>query len=295
MRGDLMAGFNQLEALLKLFAEYPALRDSFSMVTYDQTIKDLSDERDRIQALSVDDLMRQNQLLPNPKPIRQLATVLEKAMSDSRFLAALEKANKAMLTSNGRAATARMAGAKITYGPDVVAAPSFTKPGCNYDTPNDYASASDLGITNSIIIAESTAIDSLPDSFSVAGFSAPNLIRIGLVIARGVTEEIYNGLEISNGNGTYCESLRMFIEDKMKDTGYVVILAVPYSQGGYLDYVKDSVNAIYNEAIGRGFPVSCAQDRLNEANNFFASGQWLQAYKKYQAAYQNIGASSCVQ
>jgi hypothetical protein len=279
-----------------MYGDYPALKASFTMIGYEDVLKDLGNERDRIKSLSVEDLMRQTQSLPDGRTFRRLATVLEKAMTDGRFITALEKANRAMLSSNGAASLQAIAELKGLHGKDLVAAPSFVKPGCDYDNPNNFASASDLGITNSIIIAESTVIDSLPDSFSVAGFSAPNVARIALVIARGVTEEILNGLEISNGNGTYCEALRFFIEDKMKDNeGYIVIMAVPYSDGGYLDYVKDSVNAIVSKASSKGYPLNCAQARLSEANNYFSSGQWLQAYKKYQAAYQNIGASSCVQ
>jgi len=296
MRGDMIAGYSELEALLKLYADYPAFHSSFTMVTYDDVMKELADEHSYFQSLPVEDLMRQSQLPTNAKIFRRMATVLERVRTDGRFLTALEKANRYMLASGGNAAAVRVAMRDLRIGDNLVAAPSFIKPDCNYADPNDYASASDLGITNSIIIAESTVIDSLPDSFSVAGFSAPNVARIALVIARGVTEEILNGLEISNGNGSYCEALRFFIEDKMKDNeGYIVILAVPYSQGGYLDYVKDSVNAVVSEAQGRGFPLNCAQMRLTEANNFFNNGVWLQAYKKYQAAFQNIGASSCVQ
>jgi hypothetical protein len=296
LRSDLVTGYSDLDALLRMYGDYPALKASFAMIGYEDVLRDLGNERDRIKSLSAEDIMRQSRSLPDGRTIRRLATVLEKAMTEGRFITALEKANRAMLSSNGSASLQAIAELKGLHGKDLVASPSFIKPGCNYDTPNDYASASDLGITNSIIIAESTVIDSLPDSFSVAGFSAPNVARIALVIARGVTEEILNGLEISNGNGMYCEQLRLFIEDKMKDNeGYIVIMAVPYSDGGYLDYVKDSVNAIVSKASSKGYPLNCAQARLSEANNYFGSGQWLQAYKKYQAAYQNIGASSCVQ
>jgi len=293
MRGDLVAGYAEVEALLRFYAGYDSIREKPIMVGYEKVCEDLAYEQRRIGELSVEALLAQRRSLPDAQALRRITEMIRRARGDEAYLLSLERADKYFQSKRNSLSPAEV---KELRSRSAVSAPSNIKPACDYNDVSDFASPADVAIANGVAIAAQTAYEALPDSFSVAGFSAPNVIRIALVIAAGVSFEVANGLEADNAIGNYCQDLRFFIEDKMKDNGYIVILALPRDKGGFLDFVKDSINAIITNAQGAGMLVNaCAQTRLNEANNFYSQGKWLEAYKKYQAAYQNIGANSCIQ
>ncbi|MFN0112305.1 MAG: hypothetical protein ACKVZH_25875 [Blastocatellia bacterium] len=284
-REDLTSFFTELESLLKLYAEYPGIRDSSGMIGYEEVLNDITDERKKLELSSVQELM-QNPLLASAKVVKRATTAIKQARNNDEFLPLLSKANKSLLEPNKQYSSAGLQGMRKA---SVMAVPP-ARYLCNYDDPNSFPSPAEIAIFSAITIALEAAYNAIPDDLFTA------IIKIALAVAVGVAALLTLGLETANAVGSYCEALRFFIEDKMKDNdGPLVIMAVPYSEGGYLDYAKDSVRAIYNEALGRGFPVNCAMARLTEGDNYFNSGQWLQAYKKYQAAYQNIGASSCIE
>lgn len=172
---------------------------------------------------------------------------------------------------------------------NAIAAPAFLDPVCHFDDPRNYPSGADIAIANGLAIAAQVVYESLPDSFSVAGFSAPNVFRIVMVIAWGVLAQIVNGFQGAQWDGQWCEAFQQYVQDSLSaDEGFVAVLM----SDPYLDLVRRVVDDALTKAQSDGVTINCGRTRYNEG---VAATARLDKYKKYRAAYQNIGAASCVQ
>lgn len=292
---DLVNVYKELEATLKFLADHSVVRDTAAMKDYESVNANLVSERKRIEQTSALDLAADAQLQEQAKSFPRIVEIAQRVRTDAKFEEVLRKAEQFNVINVAHAAKSGPYGVNAR---GAVAAPSFISPTCDFDNPRDYPSGADVAIANGVAIALHTAADALPDSFSVAGFSFPNVFRIVLVIAAGAADEITNGLTGAQWDGAWCEATRLFVEDKLSsDEGFVAIQMTDF----YLKFTLRTVRAALSRAQSDGIPVNCGPARLAEANAFFdpfdnfIGASRLDAYKKLRTAYQNIAAATCVQ
>ncbi len=298
LRSGLISLYDETEALIGLLAEYEIFRQSSAMKNYDAVRQKLVDGRRRIELMSAAGIISQARTFPDEQTINRVVNLTLKIRTDGRLQEAIERTQKyalAGLRRNGASAANRASNSR-----GVIAAPAYIPPTCNYDDPSAYPSGVDVGILGGIGIALHAATDVVPGELEEACTMIPFPPHIVLAIATGVFDQYKNLVDTGSADAAYCEKVRFFIEDKLKDDRGLPVLWI--NDDFYLTFMLQSVRASLSAANGGMVPTNCGDARLMEAEAYFTSDvfsgtgpQRVEAYRKLRAAYQNIGASSCVQ
>ena len=298
LRSDLVAAYAESEELLKFLGGYSSLRQSVAMKDYELACQALAAGRMRIERMSTEEIMSQTSYWPYAKTLSRTVKLSQSMRTDANFQKVLQKMQgfsqadlQSLNSSVARGANSR----------GVIAAPAYIPPACNYDDPSNYPSGVDLGIAKGIAIALHIAVEAQPAEFMIFCVIIPNPFRIAFAIAAGIVDEVLNALTAVAADATYCESIRLFVEETLTANGGFNALMM--NDDYYLTFTIKSVRASLTRATNQGVPTNCAQQRLTEASAFFDGSdnftgtgpQRVDAIKKLRAAYHNIGASACVQ
>lgn len=298
MRGELISALSESEALIRFLAQYSFIRQSKAMKDYEETCQSLAKQRRSIEQMSSAEVMVQANNWPDSHYLNRVIRVAKGVRADVKFQEVLQKAER---YAEAGLMTGKPSVVREVNFRGVIAAPNYIAPNCDFTDPSNYPSGTDISIANAVALALHTAADAVPDQFFVFGFGIPNPIHIALVIAAGVADQVLNALQAIAVDGTYCEAIRLFIEVKLiNDTGLTAILM---TDDFYLTFSLRTIRASLANAASTGVPTNCGSARLTEAQAFFNGSdsfigtgpQRVDAYKKLRAAYQNIGATSCVQ
>lgn len=298
MRGDLISVYAEGEALVRFLAGYEFIRQSYALEDYESALQQLSNERVRVEQMPPLEVIAQVSRWPEEASLSRIVEVMRSVRTDAKLLEVFQKAER--YAQAGLMPRVTPAANENGLG-GVIAAPAYIAPTCNFDDPSNYPSGADIAISNGIALALHTLADALPDMLVFLIASVPNVIKIVLVIAAGVVDQVTNALTALKTNGGYCETIRFYVEDVMgADAGLTTILA---TNDFYLTFSLRSVRAALAKATSTGVTTNCGSTRLAEAQAFFNGSdsfigtgpQRVEAYKKLRAAYQNIGASACVQ
>lgn len=297
LRRDLITAFSESEALVSYLASYEFLRQNKAMEDYETVLANLAKERGRVQELPAADLLSQAANWPDSESLSRVVELSQQIRNDAKLREAIKQAERyyqaglrAKDTSSAKAVNSR----------NVTAAPAYIPPICSYDDPSDYPSGTDLAIPKGIALALHSIASALPDDIGFL-FSIPNIIKIVIVIAAGVVDQVANALEAVAADAKYCEGIRLYVEDKLaNESGLTAIL---YTDDFYLTFTVKTVKATLTKATSLGIPTNCAMTRLTEAQAYFngsdvftgASGaDRVVAFKKLREAFLNIGAPQCV-
>jgi len=298
LRGDLIAAYDESNALIKYLAGYDFIRQGVAMEDYETVCRKLETDRARIEKMSAIELLSEADNLPDSKWLHQVVEISRSVRTDARLKDVFRKADQ--YSKAGRLSQNSLSG-KSPSSREVVAAPAYIAPICNFDNPSDYPSGADLAISNGVALGLHTTADALP---GILGFfvSVPNFVQIALQIAAYAVDEVTNALAAVASDAAYCESIILYVEDNLvHDEGYIALL---FTNDFYLSYMYRTVKSAMTKATNTTIPTNCGNDRLMEAAAYFDSSDNFTgstgadrviAYQKLRAAYQNIGAASCVQ
>lgn len=298
LRAQLNVLYDEVEATVRHVSDYAIGRDAFQKMGFDEglsgVMSSLAISRKQLQGLSDNSLREVDKSIPNSTDLNNITVGLRKVRTDPDFLAALDRAEQWFNSENGR--NTRIEAAN-TNSRSATSAPEFIKPVCHFDNLLNYPSAKDLSIAKAFAFAAEIVFLLIPAEVEIPiiGVEAPNPVRIAVAIAWGVLEAISLGLDQARSEGIYCQSLALNIQGALtNDAKFNMSVLLPRDAGGFADFLKEMVTAAIQNATTNNIPLQCANFRLNEANNLYNQGKWADAYKKYRAAYQNIGASSCL-
>lgn len=295
LRGDLVTAYEESNALIKFLAGYEFLRQGQAMQDYETVSVELAKESTRIGQLSINEVMLEAPTWPDTDSINRVIELTRSIRTDAKFQEAIKKAERFYQVSQATALSAKGANAR-----GVIAAPTYIAPICNFDDPSNYPSGTDLAIANGIAIALHTLADVLPDLLGFL-FGVPDFVKIALVIAAGVVDEVASALKAVASDAGYCEKVRLYIEDKLANEGGIT--AILMTDDFYFSYTLKTVRSSLTKAMSDGVPVNCGSARLAEASIYFDGSdsftgtgpERVIAYKKLRAAFLNIGAAVCVQ
>jgi hypothetical protein len=299
LRRDLVAAYEESEALIRFLAGYKFLRQSDPMKDYESVCQSLANERLRLEQLSAAELATQTEKWPYARTLDRFVQLSRSIRTDATFQAAIQKAERHF---NAEQSGRNSSIAKTMNSRGVIAAPSYIPPACNFDDPSTYPSGVDLGIAKAVSLALHTAVEAQPSEFMVFCVMIPNPIRIAFAIAAGIADQVLNALEAVAADAAYCETIRLYVEEQLTGSGGG-IPAILIDDDYYLTFTYKSVKAALLKATGTGVPTNCGNTRFTEASAFFdGSGnftgtgpQRVNAYRLLRLAYNNIGASACVQ
>ncbi len=297
-RSDMIALYDESEALINFLAQYDFFRQSDAMKNYDAIHQKMVDGRRRIELMSAAGIISQARSFPDNQSINLAIKLSRKIRTDGKLQDAIQVTQRyaqAALKRKGALSAKRDLNSR-----GVIAAPAYIPPTCNYDDPSAYPSGVDIGILGGIGIALHAVSDALPGEIEEACAMIPFIPHIIASIAAGVFDQYKNLVDTGSADAAYCEKVRFFIEDKLKDDRGLPVLWI--NDDFYLTFMLKSVRASLSAATGGMVPTNCGDARLMEAEAYFTSDvfsgtgpQRVDAYRKLRAAYQNIGASSCVQ
>lgn len=298
LRSGLIALYDESEALISLMAEYDIFRQSSAMKNYDAIRQKLVDGRKRIELMSAAGIISQARSFPDEQSINLAIKLTLKIRTDGKLQEAIQSTQKYALAGLRRKEA--QAANRDLNSRGVIAAPAYLPPTCDFDDPSAYPSGVDAGILGGIGIALHAVTEVLPGEIEEACAMIPFPPHIVFAIITGVFDEYKNLVDNGSADAGSCEKVRFFIEDKLKDDrGYPVLWI---NDDYYLTFMLKSVRASLSAASGGMVPTNCGDARLMEAEAYFTSDvfsgtgqQRVEAYRKLRAAYQNIGASSCVQ
>jgi len=299
LRRDLVAAYQESEALIRFLAGYKFLRQSDPMKDYESVCQSLASERLRLEQLSAAELATQTEKWPYARTLDRFVQLSRSIRTDATFQAAIQKAERHF---NAEQSGQNSSVAKTMNSRGVIAAPSYIAPNCNFDDPSTYPSGVDLGIAKAVSLALHTAVEAQPSEFMIFCVMIPNPFRIAFAIAAGIADQVLNALEAVAADAAYCETIRLYIEEQLTGSGGG-IPAILIDDDYYLTFTYKSVKAALLKATGTGVPTNCGNTRFTEASAFFdGSGsftgtgpQRVNAYRLLRLAYNNIGASACVQ
>jgi len=297
LRGDLITAFAESEALIRYFAGYESLRQSKAMEDYETVLVNLSTERERIEQMTTPDILSQVNAWPDAESVNRVIELSRTVRNDAQLREAIQKAERYFQAGLQLKSSA----ARKLNSRGVVAAPAYIPPVCNHDDPSNYPSGTDLAISNGVAIGLHTIADVLPD---LLGFivAVPDFVKIALVIAAGVVDQVTNALAAVASDATYCERIRLYIEDKLANESALTTILI--TDDYYLSFTLKSVRAAINKAKSDNVPINCGETLLLEAAGYFDSSDAFNgatgddrviAYRKLRSAFKNIGAPVCVQ
>ncbi len=302
LRTEINALCDEADSAFGFLATYSIAQDSIQKIGYEglsEIVAKIDEARTRIAAFSDNDLLAVSDSFPDSEMTGRLVATLRKMRTDAAYQVALNRAEKWFNAQAKRAAVAKEAKANVRTAPS---APAFTRPDCNFKTLTDYPSAADIGITQGILLPIDIILASLdPD----LGNNAPNPAYYIAVAAKAITGAILLGLESARDAGLWCQDMAFNIQGAMTTDGQFIIyfmfpnlyssgtVPFPVQGGGFADFLKEFVHAIYEQARDNGIPTQCANNRLTEADAYYNQQDWPNAYKKYREAYANLGADVC--
>ena len=299
-RNKLITAYEESEALIRYLAGYDFIRQSDAMKDYESVCQELTKERVRTERLSAGEVMSQAGTRTDMSSLNRVIAVSRIVRNDAKVQAVFQKVER----FSQAGLTPRSSSSAQAYKfRDVVAAPAYIPPTCDYNDPSNYPSGADIAIANGVALALRTIADAIPETFTfcfIGCIDIPNPIHIAVVIAAGVADQVTNALNAVKADGGYCELLRIFIEEQMETDGQIFGIQM---QDFYITFTLRSIRAGVAKAQADGVPINCAMTRLTEANTYFNGSdsfigtgpQRVEALRKLRAAYQNIGASTCVQ
>jgi len=301
LRSELIGVYAETEALINFLAGFDFIRQGDAMKNYEAIRQKLELKRERLAQMSAEQVMAQASDWPDKQFIDRITTLSEGIRSDAKLQEVIHKAE--LYAQAGNRLTQNPAPDRRSVNSrSVIASPAYIAPTCDYDDPSNYPSGVDLGIAGGVSIALHFAADLAPGELEEACTMIPNPIHIAFAIAAGVADEVKNALTAIATDSAACERTRLNIEDKLKDDRGITTVLV--NNDYYLAFMYKSVKASLSVANGKSVPTNCGDARFTEASAFFdGSGNYtggvgtnrLDAYKLLRAAYQNIGASACVQ
>ncbi len=288
LRGDIVTAYKELEAAVRFLGEFDVIQHGGSILKDADAVGDsLASEQQRLANLSTIELVAEYHSLPSSAAIGRITQLAQKITTDPQLYEVMKKADRYF--QEGRMHSSSAAKAPRANIRSTPSAPSFIDPTCNFSNPRDYPSGADIAIPKGLAIVAAAAAEIVPETITVAGFSAPFPLKAVLVGVAAGLEEIVNGFEGAQWDGAWCEAMMQAIQDGMSsDEGYLAYLM----NDPYLDLVRRVVRSAIDLANGNGIPVQCADARYNEG---VAATSRLDKFKKYRAAYQNIGATTCIQ
>lgn len=287
LQKEMVTAYTELEAAIRTMVEFEVVRQGSALKEHAAICESLAAEKTRIAKLSAVEILANASTFPSSAALNRVTEVAHKLRTDPQFHEVLAKAER--YYQAGRFPSAAAAKIPRTNSRSLTAAPSFIDPTCDFTDPRDYPSGADIAVPKGLAIVAAAAAEIVPETITVAGFSAPFPLKAVLVGVAAGLEEIVNGFEGAQWDGQWCESIMQAIQDGMSsDEGYLAYLM----NDPYLDLVRRVVRAAIDLANGNGIPVQCADTRYNEG---VAATSRLEKFKKYRAAYQNIGAANCIQ
>lgn len=297
LRNDLIAAYDESEALIRFLAGYSFIRQGSAMKDYELVCQDISIERAQIEQMSVTDLMAQADNLPYAKDLGRLVKTSQSIRTDLKFQKVLEKLER---YSQAGLLSRNSASGKWTNSRDVIASPAYIAPNCDFSNPSNYPSGVDIGIAKGIALALHTLTEAQPSEFMIFCLIIPNPFRFITAVAAGIVDQVENALEAVAKDGAYCEAVRLYVEEEMSNGLNAILMNDNY----YLTYTYNTVKAALAAATATTVPINCGNTQFMAAQAYFdgsgnftgASGtERVIAYKLLRSAYLNIGASACVQ
>lgn len=297
IRVEMVALYAEAEATFKYLSGYAIARESVQKIGYadiSDVITGITQSRKMIETMPDSYLEIMTNSLRDPKALNRLTNGLRKMREDANFQAAMERSEKWFNSKGARISQGEDASSNVRSSPS---APSFIRPVCHFDNLNNFPSATDVGIAKGFSFLAEIITLLIPTTVEVPilGFKIPSPARIIAAIAWGVVEAIAIGLANARDEGTYCQNLAITISAALTTDGtFNASILLPEAGGGFARFLKEYVAAAIQNAKDRSIAVNCADMRLAEADGFYSMSKWVEAYKKYRAAYQNINASACV-
>ena len=292
LRGEMSAACDEAEATFKFMANYSIAQDGVQKIGYENfsgVLEQIANLRKQVGAIPDSDLQAMGNSFPDSETLERLTQSLRKMRSDPEFLASLESAEKWF---NSDARTSARAGASKSFARSSTSSPAFTRTLCNFSNLTDFPSAKDIGITKRVLHVANVFLLSFDPSL---GNNVPNPLYFIPVAAKAIVGAVLLGLESARDAGLWCQDLATNMQfGLVVDAQIYVNFMYPNGIGGYADYLKELVTAMIQKAMDSGIPTNCASTRLAEADVFYNAGDWGNAYKKYRAAYSNIGAAECL-
>ncbi len=299
LRRDLITAYDESEALIRFLAGYSFLRQSDPMKDYEAVCQNLAAERLRLERLTAAELATQTEKWPYARTLDRFVKLSRSIRTDAKFQAAIQKAERHFKAGQP---VWNSSDAKTMNSRGVIAAPAYIPPACNFDDPSTYPSGVDIGIARGVALALHTVVEAQPSEFMIFCVMIPNPLRIAFAIAAGIADQVLNALQAIAADATYCESIRLFVEEELTGSSGATT-AILIDDDYYLTFTYKSVQAALTKATGTGVPTNCGNTRFTEASayfdgsgNFTGTGpQRVVAYRLLRLAYNNIGASACVQ
>ncbi len=304
LRRNLVAAYDETDALIRFLAGYEVFRKTDVMQGYELACQKLEAESARIgqmttaELMPAVELMKQGDNLQKASTLVRLAEISRSIRNDAKVQKVLLKAER--LSQSGQLSKAASSSRKKVNSRSLIPPTPGFPPSCNWDDPSTYPSGADLAISNGVALALHALADALP---GILGFfvTVPDPVKIALVIAAYAVDEVTNALAAVAADAAYCEQVRLVIEKNLaNDDGFMALL---FTNDFYLGYTLQTVRSSLTKATNTGVPTNCGSTRLTEALTYFDSSdayigtgpERVTAYSKLRAAYQNIGASACVQ
>ncbi|HQR33941.1 MAG TPA: hypothetical protein PLK30_14490 [Blastocatellia bacterium] len=284
-RKGVITAYSELEAAIRFLGEFDVIQHGGSTLKDADAICDsLASEQRRLAKLSTIELVAEYHSLPSSAAISRITQLAQKITTDPQFHEVMKKADRYF--QMGRIHSSSAAKAPRANIRSTPSAPAFIDPTCDFTNPRDYPSGADISTPKGLAIVAAAAAEIVPETVTVAGFSAPFPLKAVLVGVAAGLEEIVNGFEGAQWDGQWCETFMQFVQDKLTtDEGNIAL----FTSDPYLDLVRRIVRASIDQAISDGINVPpCANLRYNEG---VATSVRLDKFKKFRAAYQQISGS----
>ena len=303
MRADMVAVYVESERTFKYLSEYSIVRENFQKLGYGDipgVMTGIVESRKLIEAMPDSYIEIMTNSFRDPNAVSSLAKGLRKMREDVDFHAAMERSEKWFNSERARISRGEVANSNLRSSPS---APSFIRPFCDFSNLNNYPSATDVGIAKGFSFLAQIITLLIPPTIEipVLGFQIPSPVRIIAAIAWGIVEGVVIVLNYLRSDGIYCMNLAIVIKSFLTTDGkFNATILLPSSAGGFAQFMKEYVTAAIQNAKDSNIPIpmgtttDCATERLNEANGFYNQSDWVNAYKKYRSAYQDINATACV-
>ena len=293
LRAEMSVACDEAEATFNFMANYSIAQDSVQKNGYENisgVLEQITNLRKQIGAIPDSDLQTMSNSFPDSETLERLTLTLRKMRSDPGFQSSLENAEKWFNSENG---ISSRQGASKSVVRSSTSSPAFTRTLCNFSNLTDFPSAKDIGITKRVLHVANVFLLSFDPSL---GNNVPNPLYFIRVAAKAIVGAVLIGLESARDAGLWCQDLATNMQfGLVVDAQIYVNFMYPNNGiGGYADYLKELVTAMIQKAMDSGITVNCASTRLAEADVFYNAGDWGNAYKKYRAAYSNIGAAECL-
>ncbi|HQR33938.1 MAG TPA: hypothetical protein PLK30_14475 [Blastocatellia bacterium] len=297
LRNDLIAAYDESEALIRFLGGYSFIRQGSAMKDYELVCQDISIERAQLQQMSITELVAQAESLPSAADIGRLVKISQRIRTDLKFQKVLEKVER---YSQAGLLSRNSPSGKWTNSREVIASPAYIAPNCDFSNPSNYPSGVDIGIAKGIALALHTLTEAQPSEFMIFCLIIPNPFRFISAVAAGIVDQVVNALEALAKDGAYCEAIRLYVEEEMSNGLNAILMNDNY----YLTFTYNSVKAALAAATATTVPTNCGSAQFMAAQAYFdgsgnftgASGaERVIAYKLLRNAYLNIGASACVQ